>query len=39
VLLTVHPSAVLRLRGTPEWDASFEELCADLRTAADAVAS
>jgi uracil-DNA glycosylase len=39
VLLTVHPSAVLRLRGTPEWDAAFEELAADLRVAASAVQS
>ncbi len=37
VLLTVHPSAVLRLRGTPEWDVAFEELCADLRVAASAL--
>lgn len=37
VVLTVHPSAVLRLRGTPEWDPAFEEFTADLRTAARAV--
>ncbi len=37
VLLTVHPSAVLRLRGTPEWDDAFEELSADLRVAASAL--
>ena len=37
VLLTVHPSAVLRLRGTPEWDPAFEEFCADLRTAVSAI--
>ena len=37
VLLTVHPSAVLRLRGTPDWDAAFEELSADLRVAAGAL--
>ena len=37
VLLTVHPSAVLRLQGTPEWDAAFEELTADLRVAASAL--
>jgi uracil-DNA glycosylase len=37
VLLTVHPSAVLRLTGTPEWDPAFEELCSDLRVAASAI--
>jgi uracil-DNA glycosylase family protein len=34
VLVTVHPSAVLRLRGTPEFDREFDGLVADLRTAA-----
>ena len=37
VLLTVHPSAVLRLRGKPDWDVAFEEFSADLRTAASAL--
>ncbi|WP_210505598.1 UdgX family uracil-DNA binding protein [Naasia sp. SYSU D00057] len=35
VVLTVHPSAVLRLRGKPEFDPEFDGLVADLRTAAD----
>ncbi|MCU1438531.1 MAG: phage polymerase-related protein [Naasia sp.] len=34
VVLTVHPSAVLRLRGTPDFDGEFAALIADLRTAA-----
>lgn len=34
VLVTTHPSAVVRLRGTPEFDAAFDELVADLRRAA-----
>ncbi len=33
VLLTTHPSAVLRLRGRPEWDAAFDGLVADLALA------
>ncbi|WP_185972619.1 hypothetical protein [Georgenia yuyongxinii] len=35
VLLTTHPSAVVRLRGRPEFDAAFEELVADLRRAVE----
>jgi uracil-DNA glycosylase len=34
VVLTVHPSAVLRLRGKPEFDPEFDAFVADLRTAA-----
>ncbi|HEY8590624.1 MAG TPA: UdgX family uracil-DNA binding protein [Naasia sp.] len=34
ILLTAHPSAVLRLRGTPDFDPEFAALVADLRTAA-----
>jgi uracil-DNA glycosylase family protein len=34
VVLTVHPSSVLRLRGTPDFDGEFAALVADLRTAA-----
>jgi uracil-DNA glycosylase len=34
VLITVHPSAVLRLRGKPEWDEAFDALVADLEAAA-----
>jgi DNA polymerase len=30
VLLTTHPSAVLRLRGKPEWDDAFDGFVADL---------
>ncbi len=37
VLVTAHPSAVLRLRGQEGWDEAFGRLVADLRTAADAV--
>ncbi len=33
VLVTTHPSALLRLRGKGGWDAAFAELTADLRTA------
>ena len=36
-LLTAHPSAVLRLRGKPEWDDAFGQLAADLATAAGAL--
>jgi len=39
VLVTTHPSAVLRVRGTPEWDAAFDGLVRDLTTAKDAVAA
>lgn len=35
-LLTAHPSAVLRMRDTPEYDANFDLLVTDLRTAAAA---
>jgi uracil-DNA glycosylase len=34
VVVTTHPSAVLRLRGKPGWDEAFDALVADLRTAA-----
>ena len=37
-LLTAHPSAVLRMRDTPEYDANFDLLVTDLRTAAAAAA-
>lgn len=33
VLVTTHPSALLRLRGKGGWDAAFAELTEDLRTA------
>lgn len=33
VLVTTHPSALLRLRGRGGWDEAFAELTADLRTA------
>ncbi|MFD1716766.1 UdgX family uracil-DNA binding protein [Georgenia deserti] len=33
VVVTTHPSAVVRLRGKPEFDAAFEEFVADLRAA------
>ncbi len=36
VVVTTHPSALLRLRGQGGWDAAFAELVADLRTARDA---
>lgn len=36
VLVTSHPSAVLRLRGRDGWDEAFGALVADLRTAAAA---
>jgi len=38
VVVTTHPSALLRLRDRSEWGAAFEELVGDLRTAADAAA-
>lgn len=38
VVVTAHPSAVLRVRGRPGWDDALGELVADLRTAADAAA-
>lgn len=34
VVVTTHPSAVVRLRGTPEFDATFDELVRDLEVAA-----
>jgi uracil-DNA glycosylase len=34
VVVTTHPSAVLRLRGRPGWDEAFDALVEDLRTAA-----
>jgi DNA polymerase len=34
ILLTVHPSSVLRLRGTPDFDAEYAAFVGDLRTAA-----
>ncbi|UNX55821.1 UdgX family uracil-DNA binding protein [Georgenia sp. TF02-10] len=34
VLVTTHPSAVLRLRGKEGWQEAFDEFVADLRTAA-----
>jgi DNA polymerase len=37
VLITTHPSALLRLRDTAEREAAFDALVADLRTAAAAV--
>jgi DNA polymerase len=37
-LLTAHPSAVLRMRDTPDYDANFDLLVTDLRTAAAAAA-
>jgi DNA polymerase len=36
VLVTTHPSALLRLRGKGGWDEAFDALVADLATAADA---
>jgi DNA polymerase len=33
VLITTHPSAVLRLRGKPEWDEAFDAFVADLQSA------
>ncbi len=38
VLVTAHPSAVLRLRGKDGWDAALGRLVADLREAAAAAA-
>jgi uracil-DNA glycosylase len=38
VLVTAHPSAVLRLRGRDGWDEAFGRLVADLREAAAAAA-
>ncbi|WP_413451803.1 UdgX family uracil-DNA binding protein [Georgenia phoenicis] len=36
VLVTTHPSALLRLRGRGGWDEAFAELVADLRAANEA---
>jgi uracil-DNA glycosylase family protein len=36
VVVTAHPSAVLRLRGTDDWHDAFGALVADLRVAAEA---
>lgn len=36
-VLTTHPSAVVRLRGKPDWDEAFASLVADLAVAGDAV--
>jgi hypothetical protein len=38
VLITTHPSALLRLRDRAEFGATFDAFVADLRTAADAAA-
>lgn len=38
VVVTTHPSALLRLRDRSGWDEAFSALVADLRTAADAAA-
>jgi uracil-DNA glycosylase len=37
VLVTAHPSSVLRLRGKDGWDGAFGRLVADLREAASAL--
>lgn len=37
VLVTTHPSAVLRLRGKPEWDEAFDRFVADLVVAREAL--
>ena len=39
VLITTHPSALLRLRGDPGWDAAYDAFVADLEAAANAAAS
>ena len=36
VLITTHPSALLRSRGRPEWDRLYDAFVADLHTAAGA---
>ncbi|MGN7800539.1 UdgX family uracil-DNA binding protein [Leifsonia sp. 22587] len=38
VLVTTHPSALLRLRDDPGWDAAYDAFVADLETAARAAA-
>lgn len=37
VLITTHPSALLRLRDEPGWDEAFDAFVADLATAAEAL--
>ncbi|WP_231747828.1 uracil-DNA glycosylase family protein [Auraticoccus cholistanensis] len=39
VVITSHPSALLRLRGRGGYDEAFEALVADLRTAAGLVSA
>lgn len=39
VLITTHPSALLRLRGEPGWDQAFDKLVSDLETAARAASA
>ncbi|WP_425956106.1 UdgX family uracil-DNA binding protein [Xylanimonas sp. McL0601] len=39
VVVTTHPSALLRLRDRDGWDEAFDALAADLRTAARAAAA
>jgi DNA polymerase len=39
VLVTTHPSALLRLRGEPGWDAAYDAFVADLEAAAEAAAN
>ncbi|WP_431246982.1 UdgX family uracil-DNA binding protein [Leifsonia xyli] len=39
VLITTHPSALLRLRDDPGWDAAFDAFVADLEAAARAAAA
>lgn len=39
VLITTHPSALLRLRGDPGWDAAYDAFVADLEAAANAARS
>lgn len=38
VLVTTHPSAVVRLRGRDGFREAFDELVADLHTAVEAIA-
>jgi DNA polymerase len=35
ILITTHPSALLRLRGKPEWEEAFDAFVADLEVARD----
>jgi DNA polymerase len=39
VVITTHPSALLRLRGEPGWEEAFDGFVADLETAARAAAT